>query len=515
MKKIILMSAVIALLCPATSAKARDVKMSGGLSTGYDYFDRQYKETTEDGTTTTALTNESRDDADDYEKIFVRPMIMLEALSEKDSLLLRYEPSFYYDNINDENDVNHSASLAVSKLLTNKWQLQLSDRYEIRDDAEQLDSATDYTTTVDPQRASTVDSADEGNPDQLSTNLGRRRYTTNNLQLLSEYTYREDSTFSLGYSNSLLRNDDNIDLSNQDYDKHDALFAIGHRWNNIWKMNFEGHYIRGLFDIPALDDPENAAAVAAIETAIDQNVRSTDPADDLSDDVTEYNAAVGLNYLAIPRQPLSLEYSLASYDYDSDLQDDTDIHNLTLGWQWQYTPHLSFNAGAGPSYVVTDNQDDTWGYNGNLGTRYQLERSIFSLDVQKALERQNFTGQTIDNGLIDYWDARASFSYKLLASTTVSLFAGYRYEDQDELTLANIVATQSASSSLQADAAQLEEINTKRFTTGCSLTYAFWQWYALDLSYNYADQISDRPDDEYDEHQVMLTLSFAKELFHW
>lgn len=510
------MSAVLALLYPVASAKARDVKVSGGLSTGYDYFDRQYEDTEENESTGTVLATQSKDDADDYEKISVSPMIMLEAVSEKDSLQIRYEPSIYYDNTNDENDINHKALLAVSKLLTNKWQLRLSDNYEIRDDADEIASpAVEDRTAADSPGTSTDLNIPENNVDQLSTNLGRRRYTTNNLSLLSAYTYRPNSSFSLGYTNSILRNDDNVDLSYQDYDKHDALFALNHQLNQTWRVSFAGHYIRGLYDTPAVESSDNAARVAAVETAIDQTFESTDLLDDLSEDVTEYHANLSLVSAAIPRQPLSFEYGLASYNYDSELYDDSDIHNLTLGWQWQYSPNLSYNAGVGPSYAVTDNQDDTWGVNGNLGTSYRMARSSFNLNLRKGLERQNFTGQTIDNGLIDYWDGRATFSYQLLVSTTVSLFAGYRYEDQDELTLANIVATQSVGSGQLADALEIETITTKRFTTGCSLTYSFWQWYALDLSYNYADQVSEIPDDEYDEHQVMLTLSFAKELFRW
>ena len=243
---------------------------------------------------------------------------------------------------------------------------------------------------------------------------------------------------------------------------------------------------------------------------LQQNDQSTDSADDLSDDVTEYHTAVGLESALIPRQPMNIGYSLGAYDYDSELQDDSEIHNLTLGWQWLYSPHLTFNAGAGPSYVVTDNQEDTWGYNGNIGTGYQLERGSVGFALKKGFERQNFTGQTIDSGLIDYWDTRINFSYQLLASTSVSLFTGYRYEDQDELIVSDVATSASDVPDLQTNT-----ITTKRFSAGCSARYSFWQWYALDLSYKYADQVSERPEDEYDEHKVMLTVSYSKELFHW
>ena len=61
----------------------------------------------------------------------------------------------------------------------------------------------------------------------------------------------------------------------------------------------------------------------------------------------------------------------------------------------------------------------------------------------------------------------------------------------------------------------IETVTTQRFYTGCSLRYSFWQRYALDLSYRYTDQTSDDPGEEYNEHLVLLTLSFNTELFRW
>jgi hypothetical protein len=516
MKKVILVSAVLALLNQASYAEARDVRVTGGLSTGYDYYDRQQKGSTEPVPAEAEQGDEdilpvnSSGDEDDYEKIIVRPMIMFDVLSEKDSLQIRYEPGFDYDFDTEEDEINHKASVSAMRKFSKNWQVELSDNYEIRDDANEIGVVEDPTSAEGSGSDSAASTPTASSPDQLSTNLGRRRYTTNQLQLLSEYDYRPDSLFSLGYTYNLLRNEDDVDLSFQDYDKHDALVALDHRFDAIWRMSLSGHYIRGLYETPALDNPETAATVA--ETT-DPNIEPAALIDDLSDDVTEYHTAIGLEYSSIPRHPLGLDYSRVAYDYDSELQDDSEIHNLTLNWQWLYSQHLTFNAGAGPTYVTTDNQDDTWGYNGNLGTDYQLKRGRINFSLLKGMERQNFTGQTIDNGLIEYWDANARFFYNLLESTSLSIFAGYRYEDQDDLPAVAILDSLTTSSADSAD--QLETITTKRFSTGCSLRYSFWQWYDLELSYNYADQTSELAADEFDEHQVTLVLSFAKEFFRW
>jgi hypothetical protein len=243
---------------------------------------------------------------------------------------------------------------------------------------------------------------------------------------------------------------------------------------------------------------------------------ASDPVDEEpSDDLNEYHADAGITYEGIVHNPLSLDYGLAVYDFDDDAQGDSEIHDLTFGWIWQRSQHITYNAAAGPSYAKTDGQDDTWGYNGKLGADYALEHGRFGLSVEKGLERRNFTGEVDENGLIDFWDGRADFSYRLLESTTLSLFAGYRDEDRDEVSRTAATLPPPTDSSQQIEDNILETVTTQRFYAGGSVKYSFWQWYALDLSYRYADQTSDDPEDEYDEHRVMLTLSYSTEFFRW
>ncbi len=506
------MVSALSLVWHVSAGQAREVMVTGGLSTGYDYFDRQQKGTTPadtvTGSETAALATTTNTNQADFQKIIIRPLVSLQAVSERDNLLLRYEPGFYYDHLNDEQDLDQKGSFAARRLLTKDWQLFLSDSYQKRDDANRADTVINSQATADVQQQGTGgNSGTVSSLDQLTNAQARRKYAINNALVRSEYTYLQGSVFALGYNLDTLRNDNNTGLNNQDFDKHDAYLSLAHRLSETGKISLTGHYIRGLFDTPGTGNSQDSAAAATADSTVNPN--------DLSDDVTEYQTGLGLESSRIPHQPLSLDYNRAAYDYDSDLRDDSEIHNLTLGWQWQYSPHLTFNAGAGPSYVMTDNQDDTWGYNGNLGVNRKLERGSLGLFVNKGLERQNFTGNTIDNGLIDFWDSRADFSYQLLASTTVSLFTGYRYEDNDTVVASNTLSSQVDASALQTDATQTGKITTKRFSTGCSAKYSFWQWYAVNLSYSYANQVSDTPVNEYDEHRAMLTLSYEKEFFQW
>ena len=250
-------------------AQARVVTVTGGLSTGYDYFDRQRKEATSDDTENgSAASLTSSADDDDYRKIIVRPMVSLKSISEKDAVEIRYEPGFNYDELNDESDVNHKALFSAQRLLSQRWQFLLSDNYEIKDDADRTDSSVSSTELADSQDVAVETAEPSSDSNLLSNNRGRRRYTTNNLRVLSAYEYLEDSTFSLGYTNSLLKNDDNVGRGFQDYEKHDALLGLGYRFNPTWKMSFAGHYIRGLFDTPSSDNPVDT--VAATERSVNR-----------------------------------------------------------------------------------------------------------------------------------------------------------------------------------------------------------------------------------------------------
>jgi hypothetical protein len=382
--------------------------------------------------------------------------------------------------------------------MTKDWKLSLMDSFLQADNADRNAVSDNIAGPAESGEPGTGASGAEGGSDQLSNDEGRRKYKSNSLQLLSEYGYREDSIFSFGYNYGILRNDEVDTDQYQDFDRHEARLSLDHRLNPDWKATLVGGYVRGLFDEPSQDDTETAALI-----------------EEPSDDLNEYHAEAGIAYEGIVYHPLSLDYGLAIYDYDDEGQSDSEIHDLTFGWIWEHSPHLTYNAAAGPSYATTDGQDDTWGYNGELGADYALEHGRFGLSVVKGLERRNFTGEVDENGLIDFWDVRTDFSYRLLESTTLSLFAGYRDEDQDEVVQVGTSLPPPTDSVQQLENDLIETVTTQRYYTGVSVKYSFWQWYALDLSYKYADQTSDDPEDEYDEHQVMLTLSFSTDFWRW
>ena len=447
---------VVVLLGQTAEGNVAEVTLKGGLTTGVDLYDRQYKNPPAalEGKGETVSSPVTDDDKDDYQRVIIQPLIAIDRVTERSTLNLTYQPAFYYDFLNEEDGIEQRASLTLENQLTKDWKLSLMDSFLQANNADRNAVSDNLAGPAGSAEPGTAASVAEGGSNPLANDRGRRKYKTNSLHLLSDYGYREDSIFSFGYNYGILRNDNADAGQYQDFDRHEARLSLDHRLNRDWKATLVGGYVRGLFDEPSRNDTETAALPGT-------------PSDDLS----EYHAETGIAYEGIVHQPLRLDYGLVVYDYDDEARSDSEIHDLTLGGRWLYSPHLTFNAGAGPSYATTDGQDDTWGYNGELGADYTLEHGRFGLSVVKGLERRNFTGEVDQNGLLDFWDARTDFSYRLLESTTLSLFAGYRDEDQDKVVQAGTALPPPTDSSQQTEGDLLETVTTQRFYTGGSVKY--------------------------------------------
>jgi hypothetical protein len=97
-------------------------------------------------------------------------------------------------------DVDHRASLSFQNQVTKDWKLSLADSFLQADNAERNAVSDSLAGPAATEETGTGATVSEGGGDQVSNDEGRRKYTTNSLQLLSDYGYREDSVFSLGYT---------------------------------------------------------------------------------------------------------------------------------------------------------------------------------------------------------------------------------------------------------------------------------------------------------------------------
>jgi hypothetical protein len=454
-------SLLLSFLTPSPCTAARDLTIAGGISSGYEWLDREY----DIDDASSANANED----DDSSRFRIAPLIEIQSLSARDEILLHYSPSYRYDIDTSTDDVDHDFSADYNRFITQRWRMLLGDRYRLTDEADDI-------TAMDPV-----------GDVQISDDQGRRQYWTNDLSLSSEYTYWEDSLFTLGYTYTIYENTDSgPETDGENYDRHSFLASVGHRFDSIWKLSGSGNYIRGLYD-------ESDTAMGGTGTG----------SGGIDNDLTEYGAGTTLEWSKIMHHVHSLGYSFSATEYDDSTRDGSTIHNGTLGWQWAVAEDLSINLGGGPSYAESDGQSGQWGYNANLGVQKEIDRGSFRLAVTHGFDQQNFDG-TDENGLQEFSQLRADFNYQLLENVSLGLFSSYRYEDLDTITPA-----------LPNGETTVETINKETTSAGTNLSYQFQQWYSLALSYSYTEMDSEQINDSYDEHQVALTLSYKKDLFHW
>ncbi|GAB6194408.1 hypothetical protein [Desulfocastanea catecholica] len=449
------------LIAPAASFP-RDNSLTGGLSVGLDYFDR------------------SGDDTDDdYERIVVTPMILFRSLSERDTFELQASPSAKYDWNDSETDWDSNVRVAADRFMTEKWQLGISNRL-LRSDYQDTEGGIFYDPTVPPEEVVTPTDP------QLSSDRGRRRYWRNTTDLFSNHFYREDSLLRLGANYIALRNDDTGFAGDEDYDRYAASLRNEHRFDAIWSSALDLRYVVGDYE------PADTAAGAP-------------PTDDLlSDDLKEYYLSLALTNASIANNPLSLSYDYIATRYDETLQDDSDIHQMRLTWRRDISPRMYTVLGAGPSYEKTEGQDATWGGNGIAEMNYALEYGYINFLVEKDYSVDNFSGSD-ERGLVDSWETRLSGGYQLQQDLTLSGRLIYLYEDREEASVR----------SGNRDAVLLEEYHKDRYIAGAGLSYTFWEFYTASIDYTFIKQESDRVNDDYDDHRLLLTLSWKKELFHW
>lgn len=474
----------VAILGSVTLTFASDIKVSGGMSLGYEWYDRKYDKEDQSVVPANEVGNvaganglsERKDDKSN--RFRIAPLIEVASVSARDDLSLHYSPSFRYDNETYTHDVDHDFTASIKRLLTRDWRLLLTEKYLLTD-------------MVNDQYANGADTVVK-----LSNNGNRRKYWTNNASLASEYSYWESSLFSLGYNYGILENIDVTAGDNyENYDRHEAQFSVDHRYNSFWKQKVSGSYVRGLYDV-------NTAARAA--TGINGD-----------NDLNEYRASTKLEAHLIEHHPMSLGYSYFDTEYDAADRSGGAIHDVTLGWQWLITKDWTYSLGGGPSYEKTEGQDGNWGYNANTALQYGFERGSLALSANRGYERQNFNG-TNENGLSKFWQSRIDIKYEFLKDVSSQLFADYHYEDQEVVTGLLPVSTDSGETASITQATTVTDtFNRKRFSAGTSIGYKFWQWYTVTLSYDYAVQKSEQLNDSYDEHRIFLTLSMHTDLLNW
>lgn len=491
--------AVAMLMSCPDPATARQNTVVGSIGAGYDFWDRSYDA---EGDERLAV-DEDDGDRRDWR---LGPEIELQSLGIHDSISLRYAPVLIYDDLLSTTDVDHYLSLAGERSLTRQWTVSLTDSFVLSSDPTRYDVPFFSPAQIAPPDTAEepVQPALEGTaPDEITQNIGRRRYWTNDFSFGTTYTYAQDSDVGLGYGFRVLRNesaDDEITAEYDEYDRHEFSGIWSYRFNPAWRSELDLTYVKGLYDDAEADVPPEGVDPEAVPEDLF-----------ISRDLEEYRADVGLDYTRSVSDTFPFLYSLRGTQYE-DARLDIWAHQLSAGWEHAFDSRTSMRIGGGPSYVETEDLDEEWGYNAYLGFARAYQHGSISALVNKRYEPRNFTGSE-DTGMTDMLEARIDLTYQFTPNLSSTLFGLYRDEEildpQGEFYLAALGGADPLSEESVGDFSYTRD----SYSLGASVRYGFWRWFVATVSYVYFDQDGDLLTDAYNDHRITFMISASKELW--
>ncbi len=481
----------------------------GEISVGYDYQKYNYdrNDVNELAGTSFILLDGSEQDT---RNLFVTPRIRLSSRGISDLLEFTYAPSFTYDDIDNSSYVGQNLNVNAEKNLTRDWQVRATNSYfygqDPVSDYQQRTSAIMPTETGAPTAPSVGAGQPTNLPQQLTNDYGSQLYWRNDLGLRTDYTYAQDSVVGIGYNFGVLRNVDNNVNDYTDYDRHEGVGRLSYRFNQQWSAETELSYVKGTYD---------QAPVEVIQPAPSDNTIAITTVDSLNDNLQEYHARGRANYGWRPHDIFFGQYSYVKTNYESEFRQDAAIHEMTLGWDHDFSNHLHMTLSGGPTFVTFEGSSDETGYNAFAGLIWNHMHSTLTANTSYRYDFDNFDGS--NSGLSKIWLTTLGYQYRFSPVLQAALNASYEKADQDNPGSTGVViltgGSESAINTLAGDAGQFQ-YQDETSSLGMTVSYTFLQFYTLAATYTYTDFQSDYQRD-YDEHSAMLQLSASTELFRW
>lgn len=491
-RRILNISGLIFFLFPSLLYADSRILISG-LSVRFDYNNQQYEPAATDSDSPEDNSSEQKEkDKERNAALGIRPIIQFLSESRQGTFELRSASGIKHDFIDSEFDWEVDLYLSAEQTLSRNWKLSASNTLLRLDQHDPLDWSSDVQG-----EAEQVDS--ESPASELAEDRGRSRYWLNTLNILSGHPYGEESQFGLGFNFRMLRNDETEVRGYEDFDRYEIGFKQRHRFDAAWKAGADFSVIRGDFDPIALDTAGEDETSATESTPDDE---------DLSDNLREYRLKTLVGNNSFRRNDLSLAYSYIGARYDEAAQDDSDIHEGRLVWQHEVSRHLSTKLGAGPSYEKTEGRDASWGGNGIAELKYKFRPGSLSFTLEKGYDVDNFSGSG-ERGVVDFWDLRSALDYRVFKNLFLNGHVAYRREDRR-----NTSATDEPAAEEEEDIAG-EDYGTDRYSTGAGLRYVFLQDYSTSCNYTFVRQDSEKTGDDYDDHRLVLMVSWQKQWLRW
>jgi hypothetical protein len=460
-------SLLVPLVVGISPSFARQTTITGTAGTVADFRERSYKQG----------DSAAYPDEGDTQKIGIRPEVLIVSKDVRDTISMLYSPTFNYDFVAEDNEVDHQFNLQGERWLSQHWSISVTDSYISSDDVGTASTSASDGGGGQPNP--------DGTPDELSRDLNGRKYWTNTATARTNFALAKDSRIGGGYSYSVLRNEDDIS-GDEDYDKHSFFGDLSHSFTQNWRSNLGLNYTRGLYDT-------------------EQN--STDSAPG-TPDLNQYGARLGVDYVRNAHDFYPLKYSFSETQYDTDTRSDSQSHQWSAGWDHAFDSRTRLALGGGPSFAKTEGLEGTWGYNAYLTFNRAYEHAAYALSFSKLYEMKNFTGSTGDSGLTDTYNAKATFTYRHTQALSFDLFGRYSWESNlDPQGEYRPDATGGNTGDITYD----KDI----YEAGIGCAYSFARWYKAGLKYSYYVSDGKLASDQYTDHQVLVTLSTTRELWRW
>lgn len=370
----------------------------------------------------------------------VSPGIALDMKKSRSELVLSYVPSFvFYGKNSEENTTRHLGNITYRQDIEQHWKFQLTDTY-VR--SEEPLETTEGIETIRRTR----------NPYQRNT--GEARMT---------YLFGPEDTFTAGYRNDLLINED---PAIEDGTIHEPFIDLT-RWFDKWNgMGLSYRYSVGEF------------------SRDDGNINESD--------YTGHDPAI--RYMHRWSQQLSgfvsYAYSTRDFDQSSTFREDYDVHTAMIGGEKQFSPQSSLSAEVGYFIQEADRSENENGLSYRVMYRQGYQRARFLVGVSGGWDEQYLEAENT-GGFVEYRSVEARGEYRFLEN--LSGYAGARYRE---------------------DMYQQVDVDTQTWFANAGIRWAFHRYVSLVFNYTYITRDNDDPSGEfYEEYKVnryMVMLTGSK-----
>ena len=365
----------------------------------------------------------------------VSPSITLDMRSEKNHLLLNYAPTLVrYGKEEENNTVRHAGTLTYGRDLTRHLRFDLTDTY-IRSE-----EASETTEGIQGIRNT------------------RNTYQRNTGRVSMEYRFGREDSVSIGYGQSLLKNED---PSVDDGRVQDPFVSMAY-WINI-KNGLEFNY-----GYTKADFWRGGGSTAG-------------------DDYTGHSAGVTYIYRFTPHTRGTLEYNFTTRDFEGQ-SEDYKVHEGAVGFSHSFSRELDLSAEVG--YLIQDNDrsGNEGGADYDLLLTRQFDRGTWTVGGRGGWNESYLEAER--RGFSRYWSVESGVRYRVLESVETHGEGSYRTDKDD---------TGRKWDSLRGN---------------FGIRWSFMRWFSLSLDYTYSERDDDINTSDYTDNRVMLTLTGAR-LFRW